>query len=180
MRLFVRSVVLALVVAVLVLAPCRAQGQAAAPNGNNNYAVANSVHWLQQPRTQQHFPNLSGARVLGGMTRRYNCISHSLGVYSHWTWPGDTVVGFDSLYWQSGYRRSAYLDLRHQPGVQKIALYATLDGSGNLAVTHAARQEVRGGWTSKLGAGPLIWHPSAHSLTGPSYGFPIAVYTRSR
>jgi hypothetical protein len=176
MRSFLQAVVLAVAVAVAVLIPSRAQAQS--PNRNGAYTIGNSYRWLQQDHVRQSFPYLRDYRVLAPITPRYNCISHTVGAYDRWVWPGESVSDFNRLYGRSGYRRGEWLDARPQSGVDKIVLYGQLTPSGGLSVTHAARQHPRGGWTSKLGQGPLIWHPLPGSLTGRSYGFPIAIYTR--
>jgi type VI secretion system secreted protein VgrG len=125
------------------------------------------------------FPNLgSGYAVLGPATPRYNCVSWTLGTTGSWTWPGSQYSSHASLYASAGYQRLSHMNTGYQPGVQKIAIYGKYNQYGGFAVTHVARQEPGGGWTSKLGALPLIWHPSLDSLSGPSYGQPVAVYAR--
>jgi hypothetical protein len=136
---------------------------------------------MQGAEVRQGFPHLrQGYRVLSARSPRYNAISHTIGTYGNWVWPGDTVAVFDSLYGRYGYQRLSYPQYERNPGAEKIVLYGKLRPDGSLAVTSAARQEAGGGYTSKIGPGPLIWHPYADSLLGPAYGQPIAVYARSR
>ena len=101
------------------------------------------------------FPNLAVIRKTSDEDKRYNCIAWAFGDNSRWWWP---VRG----YWPKEGRREltidAFVDLlvnrgwedatdaRHEMGFVKFALYAR---GGE--PTHAARQLVTGGWTSKLG-----------------------------
>jgi type VI secretion system secreted protein VgrG len=156
----------------------------AAPSAHAQFkgSLSNGRQQLLGSSAQQSFPNL-GSRfvVLGGATRRYNCIAHSVGDHSQWVWPGDRISDFNRLYGQHGFSRIRGLDFRHRSDQNKIVLYGKR-GTGRIEATHAARMYhgSRRGWTSKLGAWPLIWHPSVYSVTGPSYGQPVAVYVRPR
>lgn len=137
---------------------------------------------MESPTIRQGFPKVklgSNCEVIGPATDGYNCIAWSAGITDRWVWPGDTVARFDEFYAQRGFRRLDDLDYGVQPGVEKIVLYAkpTADGS-RIVATHAARQDVSGGWTSKLGQCPLIHHDTLEDLAGPAYGAPIAVYVR--
>jgi hypothetical protein len=126
------------------------------------------------------FPQLKGDyEVLRPHSRRYNCISWSLGISVQWIWPGDDIEKFDQLNGRYRYKRLGRLDLSHRPGTEKIALYA-ISQNGRLAVTHQARQMADGTWTSKLGQLPLIRHRTATAIDNASYGRPVAVYARSR
>ncbi len=144
------------------------------------YARMNSREW------RKDFPNVGKFEVLAPSTGKagtrgaYNCIAHTLRIYSKWVWPGATVADFDRLYGKAGYRRVRGLNYRFNPKLEKIVLYAKQGRNGKLECTHGCRQLTDGTWTSKLGAGPLIRHSSPHSLDGPSYGRPIAVYVRQR
>lgn len=110
--------------------------------------------------------------------KQYNCIAWTLGITDHWVWPGKTVREFDALYARHGFKRAATRNLKHEPGVVKVALYGLLDDAGNLGATHAARQEADGTWTSKLGGEARIRHLTAEAVAGPGYGDPIAVYVK--
>jgi type VI secretion system secreted protein VgrG len=186
MRSFVRSFI-PLALLCLVLVPALAQAQPAACTANCCQTGRES---LTSPSAQSSFPQLGNQFiVIGCATRRYNCIAHTIGTRQRWVWPGDTVSAFNNEYGRIGYRRIA-TDYTGQSlpshysqayGVDKIVLYATTTG-GTVSVTHGAFQYrgAGGGWTSKLGSWPLIWHPRPESLSGPSYGHPIAVYARRR
>jgi type VI secretion system secreted protein VgrG len=120
-----------------------------------------------------------------GVSSRYNCIAHTLGIHSRWVNPrtgpaNNPYMYMDRMYAQLGFRRVSRGDLSLNPGMRKIALYATVSGGRIREVTHAAVQEADGTWTSKLGQLPLIRHKSAYSLQSASYGPPVAVYVRSR
>jgi len=130
------------------------------------------------------FPNLGAFAILEpGISTRYNCIAHSLGIHSRWvnprTGPASNPFSYmDRLYAVRGYRRLPRVDFRLQAGVQKLALYATVDNGRIREITHAAVQERDGTWTSKLGKLPLIRHRIPQDLNGSSYGRPVATYTR--
>jgi hypothetical protein len=141
---------------------------------------------MKEPSWRGGFPNLRRFEVLApstgrdGKAKAYNCIAHTLRVYDRWVWPGGRVADFDRLYGEQGYRRVRGLDYRFRPDLEKVVLYAkTLPGGGS-ECTHGSRQLADGTWTSKLGAGPLIRHASPESVSGPSYGRPVAVYVRPR
>jgi hypothetical protein len=144
------------------------------------YARLNSPGW------RKDFPNIGKFEVLGPSTGKagtrgaYNCIAHTLRVYNKWVWPGATVADFDRLYGRAGYKRVRGMNFRPNSRQDKIVLYAKRGRNGQIECTHGALQVPNGTWTSKLGAGPLIRHTSPHSLDGPSYGRPIAVYIRAR
>jgi hypothetical protein len=149
----------------------------------NRYAA--EYRLLVSPKWRRDFPHLGRSfRVLGPSTdpnkkTGYNCIANSLNTRGRWVWPGDRVSDFDKLYRRHGYRRLRKPDYGHNPRLEKVVLYAKKK-NGRWVCTHAARQLADGSWTSKLGAGPLIKHPDADSVAGPSYGRPIAVYVRVR
>jgi hypothetical protein len=67
-----------------------------------------------------------------------------------------TIAAFIQAYATRGYVPCDRADL--EPGFEKIALYATVDGEP----THAARQLPNGKWTSKLGR----WQDIEHELEG--------------
>jgi type VI secretion system secreted protein VgrG len=108
-----------------------------------------------------------------------------MGIHDWWVNPqtstaDDPFRDMDQLYAPLGYRRLPHLDLTLVPGHEKVVLYATLNPDWTVkTVTHAARQEPDGTFTSKLGQLPLIRHRTAEGLRGQSYGLPVAVYTRA-
>lgn len=181
-----RSLSKALVAALFALAlagrTAQAQTIKPAPAGSKyarEYDLLRSSSWASG------FPNLGRFEVLAPSTGKagekgaYNCIAHSIKVYSRWVWPGTTVADFDKLYGSYGYRRVKGLDYRFDKRYEKIVLYAKVN-KGKWECTHGARQLADGTWTSKLGAGPLIRHERPESVAGPSYGKPIAVYVKLR
>jgi len=181
MRSLLRSFAVVALLAVAFPALSQAQNRQATPiiRTNSSSTISSNQNWLQSPEIQRGFPHLDRSyRVIASSTPRYNCISHSVGVTNHWIWPGDRVSNFDNLYSRYGYQRTSSMNFSHQPGVQKIALFAKVNGN-SVECTHASRQEPNGGWSSKLGRGPGIWHPTPHSVSGPAYGKPIAIYPRS-
>ena len=131
------------------------------------------------------FPALRTFEVLAPSTAQdkktgYNCIAHTVRVYTRWEWPGAQLAQFDSFYGKYGYRRVKGLDYRFDSRYEKVVLYAKVQAGGTLECTHGSRQLADGTWTSKLGSGPLIRHNTPDSLTGPSYGRPVHVYVRAR
>jgi hypothetical protein len=148
--------------------------------------VDKELKMLASPDIHQSFPRLQlkYVEVLGPSTRQYNCIAHSLGV-NHWVNPmtgdeRDPLGPMDKLYGQIGYVRESSMNLAVEPGKEKVVLYASLNPDATIrSVTHAARQEPDGTWTSKLGGLALIRHVTPESLRGPTYGTPVAVYVRT-
>lgn len=129
------------------------------------------------------FPNLKdNFDTLAPGDDGYNCIAWSLGLRDEWTWPGERVPDFDALYAKQGYVPLDDIDVSHDPALEKVALYghALSGGRGEVAVTHAARMDEEGRWTSKLGTEPLIRHDDVNAVSGPSYGKLVRVYARPR
>lgn len=120
------------------------------------------------------FPNLAadGYVVSSPKTHAYNCIAWVAGDAGRWWepgiyWPspaGDHLGALSGLFASLGY--VACVDDEHEPGQEKIALYA--DDEGNW--THAARQLPDGWWTSKLGPDEDIIHRTPRALVGNLYG----------
>jgi hypothetical protein len=142
---------------------------------------------LASPGWMRDFPRLHRWEVLAPSTGdskvkgSYNCIAHSMRIYHKWVWPqGASVQEFDQLYGSLGYRRTRTLDYRFDPKVEKVVLYATRRSDGSFNCTHGSRQLADGTWTSKLGGGPLIRHPTPDCVGGGLYGEPIYVYVRQR
>lgn len=118
--------------------------------------------------------------AIGPGDSKYNCIAWSLGRRDGWVWPGTKVEDFDKLYREQGYVPLDTLDLSHQDGVEKIALFGIPQRHGGVEATHAARNDAEGRWMSKLGTEPLIRHDDPHLVSGPSYGDIVKVYARPR
>jgi hypothetical protein len=150
------------------------------------------------PQTREKcFPDLflSGYGVTSPEDPQYNCIAWAAGdenTDAFWTpymigggyyWPEDKVprnakvATFIKLYETvAGYVVCNTGDL--EEGVEKIALYA--DPAGE--ITHAARQQANGIWTSKLGDWEDIDHISLDGLAGapPAYGSVVQFLKRPR
>jgi hypothetical protein len=164
-----------------------AHAQAVPPKPGPSPALyARAYAEVRSPAFRKNFPSLSVFEVLApstpgaGKKGGYNCIAHTLRVYNRWVWPGKQVADFDRLYGSHGYRRVRTLDYRFHAQLDKVVLYAKRLPGGGWECTHGARQLADGTWTSKLGAGPLIRHPTPEAVAGPSYGRPVAVYVRRR
>jgi hypothetical protein len=191
MKRFVRWAVVALCVLQLASATAFASDLPRSRKLPSTKGVPSRVRFAAEYRElrsaswRKNFPNLGkrylvyGRSTPGKKNGSYNCIAHTLGIYDRWVWPGSTVTQFDRLYRRHGYRRVKGLNFAPSERYEKIVLYGKVE-KGRLKATHGALQQPNGIWTSKLGQGPLIKHPSPHSLTGPSYGRPIAVYVRER
>jgi len=137
---------------------------------------------------EDNFPRLqgSGYRITSPAERRYNCIAWASRDMSDWWWPdllgtahwplevprAVTLEAFQLAFATLGY--VVCQDAEHEPGLEKIALYATSDG----IPTHAARQLPNGGWTSKLGRMEDIEH-GLHDLEGTAYGAVALVMKRA-
>ena len=132
------------------------------------------------------FPNLHEFEVMDPYQgKRYNCIAHSLGIHSRWVNPATGPTNrplslMDRLYKIKGYTRASRLDFSRSQRFQKVAVYAHVANGQIRQVTHAAIQELDGTWSSKLGQLPLIRHREPNSVSGNSYGQPVAVYFRAR
>jgi hypothetical protein len=128
------------------------------------------------------FPGLNPGNheITSPSSRRYNCIAWAAGDSKRWWWPDldevaywptpvpreETIEAFVDVYRTLGYVPCE--DGQHEPGFEKVALYAS-EGTP----THAARQLADGRWSSKLGRSVDI----AHTLDGPVYGV-IVLYLR--
>lgn len=140
---------------------------------------------LAAPDIRQAFPRmkLTDIEVLAPATKQYNCIAHSLEVKT-WVNPetgseANPLEKMDNLYAKLGYVRQDGLNFAKEEGLEKVVVYAKLNNDGSIHdVTHAAKQESQGTWTSKLGSLPLIRHSTPEVLRGPVYGTPVAVYVR--
>lgn len=140
--------------------------------------------WKAEMLRSKSFPNLQAEDFvgIGPSSQKYNCIAWTLGIRDEWVWPGTRIEDFDKLYAQQGYKPMDSLDLSHDPNMEKVVIYGLppRTGNGPIEVTHGARMDEQGRFTSKIGTQPLIRHNSADDLTGPSYGQPVRVYVRPR
>jgi hypothetical protein len=140
--------------------------------------------WKAEMLRSTSFPNLAAEDFvgIGPSSQRYNCIAWTLGVRDEWVWPGTRIEDFDALYARQGYQPLSSVDLSHDPNLEKVVIYGhpPASGTGPIEVTHGARMDEQGRFTSKIGTQPLIRHNSAEDLAGPSYGQPVRVYVRPR
>ncbi len=118
-----------------------------------------------------------------------NCIGWALGDTAHYWqggaptkgyyWPpsipqDDSLASWVMVFELYGYRVTDSAEL--EPGVEKVAIYASADGTPN----HVARQKASGLWTSKLGKGEDIEHGTLEGLEGDEYGTVVRVMERPR
>lgn len=135
------------------------------------------------------FPGLKDGKFqhTSDPTPAYNCIAWALGVTDSWWWPttrfgyywprriptNASVAAFVALFGSYGYVECEDGEL--EPGVEKVAIYATGDG-----VEHAARQLINGRWTSKLGELDDIMHTNAEGVECDDYGKIVKFMKRAR
>ncbi len=115
----------------------------------------------------------------------YNCIAWAAGVSDAWWWPApgrywpanvpreESLTAFVAAFSTLGYTPSVSSVL--EPGVEKVALYAT-----GQTPTHAARQLPNGLWTSKLGPAIDIEHATPDAVAGGVYGEIATILGRNR
>ena len=135
----------------------------------------------------QSLPRLTSESysITSPATWEYNCIAWALGRSDAWWWPApgrhwpddvpseESISAFITVFKAVGYVPCSSANL--EPGVEKIALFA----QGNTP-THASRQLVNGGWTSKLGPSFDIEHSSPDDLAGGVYGEVVVLLARRR
>ena len=141
---------------------------------------------------QGSYPYLgSNYQVLAPSSGGYNCISYSLGRRDVWISqqmgpPGAPLAWMDHLYAQYGFHRlpslaNGKLDVALAPGVRKVVLYGTTGPHGVVTdILHAEVQDKGGTYSCKMGDGPLIRYAPFYAMSGPSDGYPIAVYARNQ
>ena len=120
------------------------------------------------------FPGLRGSVFdITSPPADYNCIAYAAGDESRWWshltgyyWPAERLPRIEALravFETLGYALCDNGEL--EDGYEKVALYAK-----GVSWTHASRQLPTGQWTSKLGRGEDIIHPTAQILEGREYG----------
>ena len=136
-----------------------------------------------------NFPNLNNQNhhVTSPPTPRYNCFAWAAEEDNRfWDpnggwWPAGiprdlSINAFVQAYSTVGYVQCA--DGTHDPGVEKIAIYAkNVPGFGQQP-THAARQLPNGRWTSKLGKNVDIEHTTLEAIADGTYGSVVLFMSR--
>jgi len=133
------------------------------------------------------FPKIRKANndVTSDIDATYNCIAFAAGVTNRKFWPGyhpdyywpptiprlPNIDSFIKLYESYGYAQCA--DGAFRAGYEKVAIYATKDGSPQ----HAAKQIGPNRWASKLGDSYDIEHATA-AVSGGMYGEMVAFLER--
>lgn len=132
------------------------------------------------------FPGLSADknfRITSPCTSDYNCIAWAAIKNDEFWWPDANIPHIDGITWPFGlplnetlnnfislYENLGYMvcsDWKYEDRFQKITIYIN---PTTLLVTHAARQNFNGIWTSKLGSLYDIEHTGPKSLEGIKYG----------
>ncbi len=139
-----------------------------------------------QPVLGKFFPNLGdNYEVEAPDTGDYNCIAHTLGNQNLWVNPRTGLSNapfseMDRVYIAAGFTRAVSMDMSLEPGTIKVVVYAKTNLDGSIQeITHGAIQRPNGTYSSKLGRGPQVRHKTPEDLSGPAYGEPVAVYTKS-
>ena len=148
-----------------------------------------------------YYPGMtpSNWEAVGEATDQYNCIANSMGRKDTWMFPSFEKGPYLQMYQNEGYLPLESMDYRFQPGLEKVVLYGVgpsdpgywdmVKGAisahmGNtdrsLLITHAARQESDGVYTSKFGAQELVATASPEDVAGEAYGRPLVVLARQR
>ena len=122
---------------------------------------------------------------------KYNCIAYAVGDLSQfwddlgligatrikgYYWPPgapdtDTMEGWVKVFELHGYKETS--DATLEVEYEKIAIYASAEGP-----EHVARQKASGAWTSKMGKGVDIEHPTLECLEGSLYGKIVKIMRR--
>jgi hypothetical protein len=119
----------------------------------------------------------SSYRITSIKDPTYNCVAYAVGdtanfwydaAVNGYYWPpgapsADSIDGWVKVFHDHGYRETD--DRTLELGIEKIAIYASVEGP-----EHVARQKASGLWTSKLGKGYDIEHPTLESLEGAIMG----------
>jgi hypothetical protein len=129
---------------------------------------------------EQDFPGLAQAGYTKTSDRdpNYNCVAWAVGnTKRYWYdakikgyyWPplmpsADTLEGWLEVFKLHGYRETDEADLER--GYEKVAIYVTSEGFPE----HVARQKSSGAWSSKMGKGIDIEHPTLAGLEGDLIG----------
>jgi hypothetical protein len=132
------------------------------------------------------FPGLGNCRW--GLTSpeavTYNCVSWAVeDERRRWWeptpsfyWPPGVAREYSIEAYKAAFELSGYTECHnaaHEPGLQKIALYAV-----DSEPQHAARQLSDGTWTSKIGIADDIMHETLEALEGSDYGRVVLVMQR--
>ncbi len=134
-------------------------------------------------------PNLKSSwRISSPREPKYNCIAWAGLKDNIWWWPS---AGFDGVEWPFGLPYNLQLNTfiklfenlnyercdnsNFEVGHQKVAIYIN---DHTKECTHAARQNLKGVWTSKLGEHWDIEHPDPFAVEGPDYGVVAVIMKR--
>ncbi|TXH23718.1 MAG: hypothetical protein E6Q96_11280 [Cyclobacteriaceae bacterium] len=140
------------------------------------------------------FPNLAKDpyfTITSPCTYEYNCIAWAAIKNDVFWWPDPRIPLIDGVEWPFNLPLNTSLDnfiqlyanlgykicntWRFEDRLQKIAIYINPQNS---QVTHAARQDFDGIWTSKLGPSHDISHLNPYSLEGDEYGIVSTIMCR--
>ena len=128
---------------------------------------------------EQDCPNLAqaGYKKTSDRNPNYNCVAWAVGdTTRYWYdvkikgyyWPpgtpsADTLEGWIKLFEIHGYEQTDKADL--EPEYERVAIYVTDDGP-----EHVARQVASGAWSSKMGKGIDIEHPTLEAVESEIVG----------
>lgn len=130
-------------------------------------------------------------KITSDQTPEYNCIAWAAIRNDVFWWPDPRIPNIDGVEWPFNLPLNASLEnfillyqhlgyalcqsWKYEHQLQKLALYINQD---TRLVTHAARQNYDGIWTSKLGPNHDITHINPMSLEGSKYGEVAAIMQR--
>ena len=142
---------------------------------------------MRDPDLEQDCPGLTwnNYEVKSASDPKYNCIAYAVGdLENFWYdahvngyyWPpgtpsADTMNGWIKVFSDHGYTETDDSNLETE--YEKIAIYASADGP-----EHVARQKASGIWTSKMGKGHDIDHPTLSALEGATMGTVVKIMKR--
>jgi len=142
---------------------------------------------VRDPELEEDCPGLANSsyEISSPRDPRYNCVAFAVGDttqfwydanVSGYYWPpgtpsADTLDGWVKVFADHGYSETP--DSSLEPDYEKVAIYVSADGP-----EHVARQKASGVWTSKMGKGHDIDHPTLAVLEGPTMGKVMKIMKR--
>ena len=144
---------------------------------------------MRDPELEADCPGLADEQyeIRSPQDPQYNCIAFAVGDLAHfwydanvkgYYWPpgtpgADTIEGWLKVFSDLGYKETALNDDGLESDCEKVAIYASPEGP-----EHVARQKASGVWTSKMGKGHDIDHPTLAALEGATMGMVVKIMKR--
>jgi hypothetical protein len=137
---------------------------------------------------------MTNSKKTSARSRRYNCIAWAAGIVTQFWWPDPVAIANREAFWPAGAPVDTTIDAflaaygtvgfaectssDPEIGIEKIAIFGTINAAGGIEPTHAALQLPNGQWTSKLGRNVDIEHATLEAVSGPLYGIPVRYMKR--